>query len=378
MIAKDKKPMLEIKILDKKFILPNQVNNGGPYFLTHSVGPLTKLGQQYLDDYYLSPWSNNGGEAWPQWLTLIDQFTSALSQLLGGAQDEYCPQANLSTGLAKYLMALPKAGFRNTVLMHAHAFPSMGFVVKALESQGYQLGLIPTDKPAHDPQVWVDHMNETTAAILITHVHSNTGVLSPIGEIAQLAKSQDVRIMVDVAQSAGIIPFHIPNWNVDAVFGSCVKWLCGGPGAGWMWVCRDSLSDLAPKDVGWFSHENPFEFDIENFRFAETAKKFWGGTPSIAPYAAALGGVKTVASIGVETIRAHNLKLMEIISPEHDFTHNGGTLCYKAGSQIDAIEARLRSKHARFDRRGDRIRLSLHITNTEDQAQMLRDSIYQH
>ena len=61
------------------FFLPE-----GPYFLTHSVGPMTKLGRQYLDELYLDPWAKKGGAAWDDWLGLISRFTGALSDLLGG------------------------------------------------------------------------------------------------------------------------------------------------------------------------------------------------------------------------------------------------------------------------------------------------------
>jgi len=178
---------------------------------------------------------------------------------------------------------------------------------------------------------------------------------------------------VDAAQSAGIIPIHIPDWEADAVFGSCIKWLCGGPGAGWMWVKGNSLPDLMPITAGWFSHANPFEFDIRNFEFSETAKKFWDGTPSIAPYAMALGGIEAVLDIGVETIRARNLELLEIARPGFNFTHNGGTICYNAGSQADRIENALKRVKAKFDRRGNSLRLSLHITNTVADGELIRD-----
>ena len=352
-----------------KFIVPE----GGPYFLTHSIGPMTVKGQAYLEQHYLSPWRDKGGQAWPYWLTLLDQFNGALAKLLGGGEDEYAHQPNLSTGLAKYLLALPVPDKKNQVLMHADAFPSMGFVVHALQSQGYRLSLIPSDQPPHDPEVWEDHMDDNTAAVLITHVHSMTGILSPVEDIARLAKAKDIQVLIDVAQSAGIIPFHIPDWDADAVFGSCIKWLCGGPGAGWMWVRRENLPKLTPKSVGWFSHSNPFEFDIRNFELSETAKRFWDGTPSVAPYAMALGGIETISEIGVETIRSHNLHLLKTACPERDLEHNGGTLCYDAGAQADQIENALKRMKAKFDRRGDRLRLSLHANNSESEAAKLRE-----
>ena len=198
-----------------KFLVPN----GGPYFLTHSIGPMTVKGKSYLDQHYLTPWQEKGGQAWPYWLTLMDRFNGALAKLLGGREDEFAHQPNLSAGLAKYLLSLPPKNGSTKILMHATAFPSMGFVVNGLGQAEFELVLIPEDRPAHDPQVWDDHLSDDIDMILITHVHSMTGVLSPVEEIAQLAKSKGKRVLVDVAQSAGIIPIHIPDWEVDAIFG---------------------------------------------------------------------------------------------------------------------------------------------------------------
>jgi len=347
-----------------RFIIPE----GGPYFLTHSIGPMTTLGRKYLDEHYLAPWSTHGGEAWPYWLTLLDKFHGALSKLLGGSEDEFSVQPNLSAGLSKYLLSLPCSDTPLKILMHAHAFPSMGFVVSALPAEGYELVLIPEDRPAHDPNVWAEYLSGGIDVALITHVHSMTGVLSPVEDIANIAKDKGVKVLVDTAQSAGIIPIHIPNWDVDAVFGSCIKWLCGGPGAGWMWVKSADLPNLTPITAGWFSHANPFEFDIRNFKFSDTAKKFWDGTPSVAPYAIALGGIETILDIGVENIRAQNLKLMQTARPDFEFAQNGGTICFEAGDRADKIENALRRMKARFDRRKNILRLSLHVTNTDEDA----------
>lgn len=331
---------------------------------------MTVKGIGYLDEHYINPWRNSGGQAWPYWLTLMDRFNGALSKLLGGSVNEFSHQPNLSAGLSKYLLSLPGSDRRLKVLMHATAFPSMGFVVSALPPEGYELVLIPEEQPAHDPDVWAKHLDDVDIA-LITHVHSTTGVLSPVDEIARLAKNKGVSVLVDVAQSAGIIPMHLPDWNVDAVFGSCIKWLCGGPGAGWMWVKGEDLPKLTPITAGWFSHANPFEFDIRNFEFSETAKKFWDGTPSVAPYAMALGGIETIMDMGVQNIRDYNLQLLNIARPDFDFSHNGGTICHDAGDKADSVENALKSMKAKFDRRGNILRLSLHVTNTKEDANRL-------
>ncbi len=350
--------------MDARFFIPT----GGPYFLSHSVGPLTALGQSYLADKYLNPLKQRGGDAWPDWLGFMDEFSDALAEFLGGNAADYCPQVNLSSGLTKFLTALPAPTKRREILMHSFAFPSMGFVVQALAGRGYQLKLIPDHLSPIDPQVWADQITDETAAIFITHAYSNTGQLSPVKTLIDLARANDVSALVDIAQSAGVIPINMSNWNADAVFGSSVKWLCGGPGAGYMWINPDTTSHLIPEDVGWFSHENPFEFDIRNLKLAPNAKRFLGGTPSVAPYAMALGGLKTLSEIGIETIRAHNLLLLKILSPDLDPDTQSGTLSFDAGSQIDNVAKTLSDIGCRFDHRGTRLRLSPHIFTTEADA----------
>jgi selenocysteine lyase/cysteine desulfurase len=161
---------------------------------------------------------------------------------------------------------------------------------------------------------------------------------------------------------------------VDALVGSSVKWLCGGPGAGFLWVRHDLIGSFAPINAGWFSHENPFEFDIRNFRYAEDARRFWGGTPAVAPCVLAASGIETIAAIGVPAIFAANRSLIEHMSKAadaaFDMRDRGGTLCLTC-DDVDGAEAALRALGCRFDRRRDILRLSFHIWNDEDQARRI-------
>lgn len=356
----------------------------GIYLLSHSVGCMPLAAAQTLNETYLSAWREKGGDAWPAWLGLIDDFCGEAARLLGGRADDYCPQANLSSALVKYLGTLPGGGTRKKVVMHADAFPSLGFAVHALSPDGFDLHLIGAGQDAADPTVWQDALDGDTVAAVITHVHSNTGVMAPVRDIAALCRARGVAAIVDIAQSAGIVPVDVASWGADAVLGSCVKWLCGGPGAGFMWVSPDTVSTLRPRDVGWFSHEDPFEFDIKDFRYAPGAKRFWGGTPSIAPFACALGALRVLNAIGIPHIRAHNRALSAHVldavanrlphGPDPDKT--GGTLCLTFDRDTaDRAADRLGARGCRFDRRGDTLRLSFHIYNTEEDALLIGDTL---
>src|SRR5258707_405115 len=99
--------------------------------------------------------------------------------------------------------------------------------------------------------------------------------------------------------------------GADVVLGSCVRWLCGGRVAGFWWLGPGLMRQLKPVDVGWFSHADPFEMDIHSFRYADDARRFWGGTPSVAPYAIATAGLELLGAVGIEAVLAHNRALID-------------------------------------------------------------------
>ncbi len=357
----------------------------GPYALTHSVGCLPKSCVDALQRSFLEPWQRSGGDAWNTWLSAIEGFRQALAVLLGGDAADYCPQVNLSSGLAKLLPAIPELQGRTVLLAAEESFPSLAYVLERAHRSGFTARLIPRTFSPSSEATWSAAMGADIAAVLVTHAHSNTGALAPVAKIAALCRERGILCIVDVAQSAGILPLSVLEFGADVVLGSCVKWLCGGPGAGFMWINPTLLPRLAPPDVGWFSHEDPFEFDVHSFRYAMDARRFWGGTPSVAPYAMAAESLRVITRIGVEAIRSHNLRLMEEFRSELpaslrsriDLERIGGTICLDLGDRQAQIMRALQAQAVRVDYRGSVLRLSFHIYNTGADASCIARSVSQ-
>ena len=356
----------------------------GIYALAHSVGPLPKVSKLALQEHYLAPWETLGGDAWPKWLQSIDDFCASVASLINASADEICPQANLASGFSAYLSALaklPKNKNKRRVLMHQDAFASMGFVVTGL-AQAYGLELVLIQDDPNSLDAWdMELAKGNVLACLFTHVHSNTSIKSDLVQLVKLAKSHSTYALVDIAQSVGVVPVDSKEWGADAIFGSCVKWLCGGPGAGFMFIKASDINELEPDPIGWFSHENPFEFDITHYVPANNAKRFWGGTPSVAPYVSACASINMILEIGVENIAKHNTDLKRrllnslpnyvAIKPnEAELSGQGGSLCIGCDDMEKAAE-KLNEAGVRYDRRGDIFRLSLHIMNSFDDAEVI-------
>jgi kynureninase len=348
----------------------------GPYLLAHSVGCLPRAARARLDDDLLAPWAEQGSDGWGDWLGVIDRFRNAAAGLLGTRAEEICPQPSVSAGLFTLLSGLKREPGRDVLLASAHGFSSVVFALDRLERLGYRLELLPEDADPGDAQTWIDAIDGRVAAVVTMHVHSNTGVVSPVAEIAAAARRHGAFSIVDAAQSVGILPVTPQAWGVDAALGTSVKWLCGGSGAPFLWVRQDLITDIEPIDVGWFSHENPFAFDVRDFRYAPDARRFWGGTPSIAPFSLATTGIETIATIGVDEALAWNRTLIARVEAmsgrTFDMDGQGGTLCLRA-ADIEGLAGALSAAGCRFDRRTEVVRTSFHVWNSVADAELVGD-----
>ncbi len=343
------------------------------YLLSHSVGLMPKGTLASFDAGFINAWRSNPAEAWPDWMLEIDRFRLALARLFNHQAESFCPQTNVSSAITKALHALPNERERSIILVSEDAFPSIGFVAQTANRLGYGVRFIPSNEDCKDLSTWERFLADDVAVAIITHVHSNTGELIPAAEIAALARERNVWSIVDAAQSGGIVPIDLDLLGADVVAGSCVKWLCGGPGAGYLWIQPEVLMQCEPIDVGWFSHEDPFEFDIGHFRLAEDARRFWGGTPSVAPFTIAGRSIELMTEIGVENIREHNQQLMHLlldsVDPEclvspREPSLRSGTAILDFGHRNGELVEELSSAGIHVDHRAKGLRVSPHIYNT--------------
>jgi kynureninase len=92
-----------------------------------------------------------------------------------------------------------------------------------------------------------------------------------------------------------------------------VKYLCGGPGAAWVYVRKDLIEQFAPRVTGWFGNEAPFAFTMPSQSYADGINRFMGGTPAVAALFQSRAGQQIVADIGVRKIRDKSLALTQMI-----------------------------------------------------------------
>jgi kynureninase len=357
------------------------------YLLNHSVGRPLKTIEKAFKDSFLSPWQNSGKEPWANWLQVINHFQLALSSLFNAPAEQFCPQVNLSSSLTKIVMSLASLHKENVVILMSEIdFPSMGFALQKALPKSAKIRFIHKSLDITDANVWLEHLSNDIDLVFVSNAYSNTGQLAPVREVISRAKEQDIISVLDIAQSAGVIPLNLQDVSPNFMIGSSVKWLCGGPGAAYLWVNPDSIEQCQPKDVGWFSHENPFEFDIHHFNYNQSAMKFWGGTPSITPFALASHSIHYFATLGASYVRTHNQGMIDLIvnefaseikSPVNKATRSATVILDFKDKQTTIMQA-LSHANISVDARHLGMRVSAHIYNDSDDIQQFIDVVKQH
>lgn len=347
------------------------------YFLSHSVGCMPKTTQQALNESYFEPWAS--GQNWSRWMPVLDEFRSGLGRILDVSAELICPQLNISSALTKILYSLPAPAMRNKIILSKHDFPTVGFVFKQAEKVGYKLHFIEGDPT--DIEKWNAAIDKTTAIVHITHVLSNTSHVLPVQKICKLARKSQAVSIVDIAQSLEAVPVDVLSWAPDFVTGTGVKFLCFGPGACFLYCSAEMLDKCQPMDVGWFSHEEPFEMNIKDFRLAKDAMRFFGGTPSPVPLIAANAAMDMWAQIGfeiaykrIDTALDHlndNIKQDIIVSPNQS-GKRGATLVISPKDR-QSLRDKIETKGILCDERKEGFRFSLHGYTSEQEIEMLTD-----
>ncbi len=223
----------------------------------------------------------------------------------------------------------------------------------------------------------VDAIDERTLLVPVSHVLFKSGEIQDVERIVERAHEAGAHVILDAYQSAGIVPLDLTALNVDFAVGGSVKWLCGGPGNGWLYVRPDLAALLEPSYTGWQAHESPFAFE-EEMRYAAGAARFLTGTPNVPALYAATAGYDLIEEIGVERIRANSLRQTDLlialadaagfgVASPRDPERRGGTVTVHV-DEFPAVHKELSERQILCDfRPGAGIRIGPHYYSSDDE-----------
>ena len=360
------------------------------YLISHSLGAMPRETCDCLQQY-ADTWATRGVRAWAEgWWEMPVTVGNEVARIIGADPGTVVMHQNVSVCQSLILscfLPLPKESKRNKIVYSELNFPSVMYVY---EAHAREHGLrIETVKSDDGITVQLERIlaaiDEETLLAPISHVLYKSAFLQNAKAITERAHEVGAMIVLDTYQSAGTVPLSVKQLNVDFATGGSVKWLCGGPGAGYLYVRPDLIDKLQPKTTGWMAHEAPFAFETE-LRYAPDITRFLHGSPAIPALYAAMSGYKIINEIGVPAIREKNMRqtryLIEMaeaagfrVTSPKDPCQRGGTITVW-DDQAAAITRELIRREFIVDYRpGAGVRISPHFYTKDEELKLVIDEM---
>ncbi|MBM3812780.1 MAG: aminotransferase class V-fold PLP-dependent enzyme [Acidimicrobiia bacterium] len=349
------------------------------HMISHSLGAMPRLARDRLLQF-ADQWSARSIRAWEEgWWEMPRSVGNLIARIIGAAEGEVVMQPNVSIAQAIVLSCFDWSAPRNHILSEQENFPTNLYLFHALQSDGAKLITVPHEQLLHS-------IDERTRLVCLSHVLFKSSYIQDVAAITSRAHQMGAMVVADIYQSAGSVPVDVRSWNLDFATGGSVKWLCGGPGAGYLYVRRDLWQSLEPKLTGWMAHRAPFQFDPGPIDYSPDAFRFLHGTPSIPALYAAQSGYELILEAGVDHIRAKSLRQTRLLidlalergfrinSPTDDRTRGGVVILdIPEGARITQ---QLLARDILLDHRPNAgIRIAPHFYTTDDECRLTIEEI---
>jgi kynureninase len=353
------------------------------YLISHSLGAMPKQTFARLNDY-AEAWATRGVRAWAEgWWDMPVTVGNEVARIIGATAGSVVMHQNVSICQSLILSCFEPTPKRNKIVYSELNFPSVMYVYQAHARDGrLRIETVASDDGITIPlERFLAAIDEETLLVPFSHVLFKSGFLQNAKAITDRAHEVGARVVLDTYQSAGTVPFNVGELNVDFATGGSVKWLCGGPGAGYLYVRPDLQQQLQPKTTGWMAHEAPFAFETE-LNYAPDIRRFLHGSPSIPALYAAQSGYGIINEIGVQNIRNKSTRQTErlvalakeagfsVTSPR-DTTERGGTITIAHEDAAALTKELIRREFIVDYRPGAGVRISPHFYTSDEELELV-------
>jgi len=345
----------------------------GVHLISHSLGAMPRAARANATRF-LDEWENDSINAWHDWLPAVRSLGDLIAKVIGVDAGTVVVLPNVSTvqAVVASCFTFDAGAKRNKIVYDDLNFSTVHYVWQEQQRRGAELCVVKSKDGIHPPtEELLAAIDERTLLVPISHVLFRSSAMYDAKRIIDRAHAVGAKVLLDCYQSAGTVPLALKEWGCDMACGGSVKWVCGGPGAAYLYARPDLLPTLSPMATGWFGHAEPFAFDMGPMRYAADAWRMIGGTPAIP-------GIYTARAGWEINIRQKSLRqttLLRGLVEERGFTVNtpraddarGGTICFdfEGAEAVSRELSRRKFFHDYRPRCG--LRVSPHFYTTDDE-----------
>lgn len=283
---------------------------------------------------------DNGATSFPKAPGVVEAMTQYLTELgtnVGrGAYAEAFEAQRTILGLREGLCEFFEAEAPEQVVFTSNVTESLNVIIKGLlksgdhvlisplehnavlrplhqlSEEGISYSLLPANENGSVDLETLTHIDQAilkkTKLLICTHASNVFGTVNDIEAIGKWAKSEGFYFVVDVAQTAGLLPVSQKKCHIDAIAFTGHKGLLGPQGTGGMCLSRRLSSVLRPLIVGGTGSHSESEIQPELM-----PDKFESGTPNTVGLYGLKAGLDFVRATGLEAIHKHEMELVKIL-----------------------------------------------------------------
>jgi kynureninase len=304
-----------------QFHLPD----GVIYLDGNSLGPLPKAVAGRAAATIRDEWGEMLITAWNKasWMEQPRRVGDRIAGLIGAPAGSVVMGDTLSIKVFQALSAaLELRPDRRVVISDSGNFPTDLYMADGLIrslGRGHVLKVV-------DPEEVEAAIDESVAAVMLTHVDYRTGRMHDMPAITRLAHDRGAIMLWDLAHSAGAVPVDLAGCEADMATGCTYKYLNGGPGApAFIYVRPDLAETIHPILSGWLGHEAPFAFDLD-YRPGAGIDRMRVGTPPVIQMSILETALSVWDGLDMADVRARSIKLCELFIGQVETSCPGVTL----------------------------------------------------
>lgn len=332
------------------------------------------------------PW-NIGSE---DFFTDTEVARALFARIINASVDDVALIPAASYGVSVAARNLPlRAG--QTIVVLAEQFPSNVYAWReSAANAGAELVTVGRPGDGDLTDAVLDTVDERTAIVALPNCHWADGALLDLERVGARCRELGASLVLDVTQSAGVLPLDVQTIQPDFLVTACYKWLLGPYSTGFLYVAPHR-QDGKPIEFNWRNRVGSQDFaGLVNYEnaYLPGARRFdVGECASFQTLPAVIAALEQLLGWGVaaiaETLAARNADIaekatalgLEAIGADRRAGHFLG-LRFPDGVPCDLL-AELQANGVYVSVRGDSLRITPHVYNDDADVERLMDALRQ-
>ncbi len=217
----------------------------------------------------------------------------------------------------------------------------------------------------------------------VANVHWADGSLFDLKALRTRTNDVDAWLVLDATQSIGAMPFDVEDVQPDALIAGGYKWLMGPYGCGYAWY-GPRMDNGKPIEENWINRAGSEDFrNLVHYQseYRPLASRYCVGQQSnFLMLPMQIAGLAQVNAWGGDRIQAYCANLWSVITDQlqelgvgipADRAHHLVGLSLPAGMNRDRLVAEFNRRRLHVSYRGDAVRVSPNVYNTEEEMMHL-------